>query len=133
MSTCSVTQSCLTLCDTMTVAHQIPLSMGFSWQEYWSGSPFPAPIFFFWPRDQTHISYISRQILYHWVTWKSQYCKEIFLIIMRLNYILHTSTWCSLPSKLPWYAHISGKVCFIRFGGNFKILNWGISRYELYS
>ena len=26
-----------------TVAHQAPLSMGFSRQEYWSGSPFPPP------------------------------------------------------------------------------------------
>ena len=26
-----------------TVAHQAPLSMGFFWQEYWSGLPFPFP------------------------------------------------------------------------------------------
>ena len=26
-----------------TVAHQPPPSMGFSWQEYWSGLPFPSP------------------------------------------------------------------------------------------
>ena len=26
-----------------TVAHQTPLSMGFSRQEYWSGLPFPSP------------------------------------------------------------------------------------------
>ena len=26
-----------------TVAYQIPLSMGFSRQEYWSGLPFPSP------------------------------------------------------------------------------------------
>ena len=26
-----------------TVAHQAPLSMGFSMQEYWSGLPFPVP------------------------------------------------------------------------------------------
>ena len=26
-----------------TVAHQAPLSMGFSTQEYWSGLPFPSP------------------------------------------------------------------------------------------
>ena len=38
-----VAQSCLTLCDPWTVAHQAPLSMGFSWQEYWSGLPFPSP------------------------------------------------------------------------------------------
>ena len=30
-------QSCPTLCDLWTVAHQAPLSMGFSRQEYWSG------------------------------------------------------------------------------------------------
>ena len=28
-----------------TVAHQAPLSMGFSGQEYWSGLPFPSPPF----------------------------------------------------------------------------------------
>ena len=26
-----------------TVAHQAPLSMEFSWEEYWSGLPFPSP------------------------------------------------------------------------------------------
>ena len=30
-------------CDPQTVAHQAPLSMGFSRQEYWSGLPFPSP------------------------------------------------------------------------------------------
>ena len=34
---------CPTLCDPRTGAHQAPLSMGFSRQEYWSGSPFPSP------------------------------------------------------------------------------------------
>ena len=38
-----VTESYPTLCDTWTVAHQAPLSMGFSRQEYWSGLPFPFP------------------------------------------------------------------------------------------
>ena len=38
-----VVQSCLTLCDLWTVAHQAPPSMGFSRQEYWSGLPFPSP------------------------------------------------------------------------------------------
>ena len=36
--------SCIQLCVTpWTVAHQAPLSMGFSRQEYWSGLPFPSP------------------------------------------------------------------------------------------
>ena len=37
-----VTQSCLTPATPWTVAHQAPLSMGFSRQEYWSGLPFPS-------------------------------------------------------------------------------------------
>ena len=37
-------QLCLTLCDPMDcVAHQAPLSMGFSRQECGSGLPFPPP------------------------------------------------------------------------------------------
>ena len=38
-----VAQSCPTLCDPWTVAHQAPPSMGFSRQEYWSALPFPSP------------------------------------------------------------------------------------------
>ena len=36
-------KSCPTLCTPWTVAHQAPLSMGFSRQEHWSGLPFPFP------------------------------------------------------------------------------------------
>ena len=36
-------QSCPTLCDPMEVALQVPLSMEFSRQEYWSVLPFPPP------------------------------------------------------------------------------------------
>ena len=36
-------QSCPTLCNPWTVAHQAPLSVGFSRQEYWSGLPCPPP------------------------------------------------------------------------------------------
>ena len=36
--------SCVQLCATpWTIAHQAPLSTGFSRQEYWSGLPFPPP------------------------------------------------------------------------------------------
>ena len=35
--------SCSVMSDSLwTVAHQAPLSMGFSGQEYWSGLPFPS-------------------------------------------------------------------------------------------
>ena len=37
-----VAKSCPTLGIPWTVAHQAPLSVGFSRQEYWSGLPFPS-------------------------------------------------------------------------------------------
>ena len=41
---CSVAQLCLTFCVTpWTVRPQALLSMGFSWQECWSGFPSPLP------------------------------------------------------------------------------------------
>ena len=38
-----VAKSCPTLVTPWNVAHQAPLSMGFSTQEYWSGLPFASP------------------------------------------------------------------------------------------
>ena len=38
-----VAQSCPTLATPWTVALQVPLSMRFSRQEYWSGVPLPSP------------------------------------------------------------------------------------------
>ena len=37
-----VAKSCLTLATPWTVAYQVPLSMGFSRQKYWSGLSFPS-------------------------------------------------------------------------------------------
>ena len=37
-------QSCPTLCNPQTAAHQAPPSLGFSRQEHWSGLPFPSPM-----------------------------------------------------------------------------------------
>ena len=50
-----------------TVAHQAPLSMGFSRQEYWSGLPFPSPEDLPKPgiEPMSHIPCIGRQVLYH--------------------------------------------------------------------
>ena len=50
-----------------TVAHQDPLSTGFSRQEHWNGLPFPSPCSS-QSRDWTHIFYVScigMRVLYH--------------------------------------------------------------------
>ena len=71
---CSVS-SCVWLFATLcTVIRQAPPSMGFSRQKYWSGVSFPPPGESSWPRDRTQIScvsFIGRQILYHWATWEA--------------------------------------------------------------
>ena len=40
---CLVAKSCLTLCDPLDCSLQVPLSMEFSRQEYWSELPLPSP------------------------------------------------------------------------------------------
>ena len=52
-----------------TVAHQAPLSMGFSRQEYWSGLPFPSPEDrYSRPRDWTQVSHIAGRRFNLWAT-----------------------------------------------------------------
>ena len=54
-----------------TAAHQAPLSMGFSRQDYWSGLPFPSLGDLPDAGIKLIISCIGRQILYHWATWEA--------------------------------------------------------------
>ena len=64
-------QLCLTLATVWTVAHQAPLSMGFSRQKYWSRLPFPPlgdiPNPGIKPTSSC-VSCIGRWFLYHWAT-----------------------------------------------------------------
>ena len=58
-----VTQSCPTLCDSMDYSPQVPLSMEFSRQEFWSGLPFPSPGHLPSPGIEPRLLH-GRQILY---------------------------------------------------------------------
>ena len=51
-----------------TVGYQVPLSMRFPRQEYWSQDAVSYNRESFWLRDQTHVYYTGRWILYHWAT-----------------------------------------------------------------
>ena len=58
---------CRLLVTLRTVTHQVPLSVGFSRQGYWSGLSFPSSRAY-WPRDRIRISCVSctgRRVLYH--------------------------------------------------------------------
>ena len=43
-----------------TMAHQAPLSMGFSRQEYWSGLPFPSPVIKYEVSELSEVKLLSR-------------------------------------------------------------------------
>ena len=77
---CSVTWSCLTLCNSCTVALQTSLSMGFLRKESWSGWPFPTPGDLPWQGWNPHLR-ISRHILYHWANWETLLCYTVSLIL----------------------------------------------------
>ena len=66
---CAQLFNCVRLFATpWTLGCQVPLSMGFSRQEYESGCHFLLQEIS-WPRDQTHVSCTGRWILYHCATW----------------------------------------------------------------
>ena len=59
-----------------TAAHQAPLSMGFSRQEYWSGVPLPSPL-----------CYIPKANLSHFKFFKWMFsCIIILLILVKIHY-----------------------------------------------
>ena len=55
-----------------TIAHQAPLSMGFSRQEYWSALPFPSPGDLSDPRDRTQVSCIAGRCFNLWANREAQ-------------------------------------------------------------
>ena len=67
---CLVAKLCPTLVTLWTVAHQAPLSMVFSRQEYWSG--LHALLQGIFPTEGSNLCFLhSRWILYHWATRKT--------------------------------------------------------------
>ena len=65
-------QTCLILCDHWTIALQVLLSMGFSWQGKNTGVGCHVLLQgSSQVRDQTRISCIGRHILYHRGTWEA--------------------------------------------------------------
>jgi len=83
-----------------TVAHQTPLSMGFSRQEYWSRLPFPIPVDLSNPRIETPSPCLLhyRWILYLWATGEAK-------LNIALSQIYKTSSYSpeAIYSKLAKY------------------------------
>ena len=91
-SSCSVTSICVRLFVTLwTVAHQAPLSIAFSRQEYWSGLPFPSP--------PMHRAYVScRSCIAGKFLTTEPLRKPRTVIAPQL--ILNTTSWKSRATKI---------------------------------
>ena len=98
-----------------TIAHQAPLSMGFSRQEYWSGLPFPSP--FAMPQSSgfAHVyhptvldpSLLPRiNLVYH--NWKYHYLHlSAFLQSLQSQWIIwHHRPWWIVSDHMPWKTRI---------------------------
>ena len=71
MHACSVAQSCLTLCDSMDYGLPGPSVHGIFQARILEWVAISSSRASFSPRDWTHISCISRRILYNWATWEA--------------------------------------------------------------
>ena len=66
---CSITQSCLTLCDPVDCSHQLLCPWNFPNRNTGVGFAIFSSRGSSQPKDQTCISCIGRKILYHWTSW----------------------------------------------------------------
>ena len=83
------------LCATpQTAAHQAPPSLGFSWQEHWSGLPFPAPMY----ESEKWVKSLSRVRLLA-TPWTAVYQAPPSMGFSRQEY------WSGVPSPSPQIYH----------------------------
>ena len=81
----SVTKLCLTLATPWTVAHQAPLFMGFSRQEYWSGLLFPPPMDLAVPGIKPRLPALAFRFFIVWATREALYSSRWSQMCLRLQ------------------------------------------------
>ena len=87
-------QSCTTLAIPWTIAHQAPLSMGFSRQEYWSGLLFPPPGDLPNPRIEPAFSMSPVLAGRFFTTW------EVYQMVERTLKVNENKTFIVDPSQI---------------------------------
>ena len=110
-----------------TVACQVPLSMLFPRQEYWSGLPFPSPEDLSWPWDLTCtscVSWIGRKILYQCAIW------EDFAISYQLLFLLDAIVSLQLIFHCIWNSLQYNSVIFFKID-RMKYENISVARAQI--
>ena len=102
-----------------TLAHQVPLSMGFSRKEHWSGLAMPSSRRSSQPRDQTQVSHIAGRFFTIWATREAHGILFLSIILIRKYYLLDTNypsgvkahhALCILPHLI-----LSARFCYFHF------------------
>ena len=111
-------QSYPTLCDPMDCSLQIPLSMGFSRQEYWSGLAFPSPGDFPDPgiKPTSLMSFcLGRQVLFHLCHLGSPFITQMTLNFMLSEWSIVSFGCCILPAflRMRTYALVFSSSAFV--------------------
>ena len=94
-----------------TVAHQAPLSMGFSRQEYWSGLPFPSPGDLPNPGIKSGSPALQADSLPSEPPWKPLFLVRIMFMAMRRWEGQKLGSWGVLAGPSLWVAVIGGWKC----------------------
>ena len=101
-------QSCMTLSIPWTVAHQAPLSMEFSRQEYWSGLRCLPPGSLPDPGDQTQVSYGTHIIGRFFTTEPLGKPNDVAMVIKSRNLItelLADKAFCQIELNFGFLTH----------------------------
>ena len=88
---CLVTQLCLTLCDPVIVAHQVPLSMGILQARILERVAMPSSGGSSQPRAWTHISHIADRFFTSWATREALQWNELCVKVFRIRQAEHCS------------------------------------------
>ena len=133
-----------------TGTHQVPLSMGFPRQEYWSGLPFSSPGDSSKPRDWTCLSCIAGKFCTAESSEKSTFVsvKHLLIFYPILSHVnLHyTLVWDGLSFLFKWWPHLSTLISklanelkqhwlrFFKMGGgaNLRIYTLRTNSYTLF-
>ena len=110
---CSVTQSCPTLCDSMSCSPpgssvlDISQAKTLEWVAVFSSRESS------WSRDQTLVSCIDSQILFHWVTWEARSWWHIALkgmkILFKIKIVIFMENYFFWQPTNQWIKSIKGE------------------------